>query len=156
MNIELQNNDTDIIIDKDNTNISLDNENQEIEIEEENTDIEIDKKEMNLELGVFTVPSIERNHATLYNLDYIHSGHLDFFELVFFLIVSAMFVVLPSIMQSLSSPWAAVLCKHRKRGRRHSAGPSVHFISSHGRIRYLLSRIRADCSTHKLLQDQLP
>jgi hypothetical protein len=80
MNIELQNNDTDIIIDKDNTNISLDNENQEIEIEEENTDIEIDKKEMNLELGVYTVPSTERNHATLYNLDYIHSGHTGFQE----------------------------------------------------------------------------
>ena len=80
MDIELQNNNVDIYVDNNDTDIYLETENQEIEIGEEELDVEVEKKEINLELGAYSIPATDRNHATLYNLDYEHSGHTGFQE----------------------------------------------------------------------------
>lgn len=80
MEIEIQNNNIDISLGNENTNINLDNEDYDIEISEEELEVEVDKKEINLELGAYSVPATDRNHSTLYNLDYEHSGHTGFQE----------------------------------------------------------------------------
>lgn len=80
MEIEIRNNNIDISLGNENTNINLDNEDYDIEISEEELEVEVDKKEINLELGAYSVPATDRNHSTLYNLDYEHSGHTGFQE----------------------------------------------------------------------------
>lgn len=80
MDIELQNNNVEISINTDDTNININNNNQDIEISEEELNIEVRNNPVDLELGVCTITLPDRNHYTLYNLDYEHSGHTGFQE----------------------------------------------------------------------------